>query len=88
MARCTEKPSDNTRASEREEIKKIIENRSTEYSTLNSTYNAFRSKIIKGVMLIGIGGLAWTIARSVDYRKHEVEDARILTLKDRVERDN
>lgn len=88
MTRCSEKPADKLRAAERDEIRKIIESRSTDFSTVGSTISAFRTRLTKWLILLGIGGFAWASAKSVEYRKDEVEDSRRLAVKDRVRFNN
>lgn len=82
--RFQEKPSDKMRAAEREEIKKIIETKSADFSTAHSTFTAFKSHMGRWLLMLGIGGLAYAAAKSVEYRKDEVTDSRRLAVKNGV----
>lgn len=83
--RCQqEKPADKLRAAEREEIRKIIESRSADFSTAHGTFVAFKKQIAKWLFLLAFGGFTWAMTRSVEYRKDEVEDKRRLAIRDRV----
>jgi hypothetical protein len=79
-----EKPADKLRAAEREEIRKIIESRSADFSAAHSTFTAFKKQIAKWLFILALGGFTWAVTGSVEYRKDEVEDKRRLAVRDKV----